>query len=418
MATKKYVSLAKLSTFLDKLKTTFASLNHTHSISDLTDYTVDAALSDTSTNPVQNKVIDAEFDSIATAMNALESAVDGKASATHTHSIIDIEEIETVTNRTLLGECTSTGNEYINLKSVDFMSLSGKSVTTTVGDTEYEGICTSSVLDYYIDAGDYNIHYNLIDGMTSISPVPASGTVIKLESIESATVIPEEYIPDTIARQTDIDEKADAADPVFTGAFSQNRKENSTIGRYSHTEGNMTIASDQSSHAEGEQTTASGLYSHAEGSNTTASRVSSHAEGCYTTASGDYSHAEGYYTTASGVSSHAEGYNTTASGNRQHVQGENNIADPDGTYAHIVGNGRNGVNAEPSNAHTLDWDGNAWFAGDVYVGSTSGTHKDSGSKMLATVSDVEKVGSRVTGSVDSDGNYVVMFNDNFEWAAE
>lgn len=37
-----------------------------------------------------------------------------------------------------------------------------------------------------------------------------------------------------------------------------------------------------------------------------------------------------------------------------------------------------------SNAHTLDWSGNAWFAGDVYVGSTSGTNKDAGSKKLAT----------------------------------
>ena len=34
-----------------------------------------------------------------------------------------------------------------------------------------------------------------------------------------------------------------------------------------------------------------------------------------------------------------------------------------GDYAHIVGNG---INADyRSNAHTLDWDGNAWFAGNV-----------------------------------------------------
>ncbi len=83
---KKYVSLSKLATFLDKLKTTFASLNHTHNLSDLTDYSVDTALSDTSTNPVQNKVLNEEFDSIATAMNVLEAAIDGKADSSHTHS--------------------------------------------------------------------------------------------------------------------------------------------------------------------------------------------------------------------------------------------------------------------------------------------------------------------------------------------
>jgi hypothetical protein len=55
---------------------------------------------------------------------------------------------------------------------------------------------------------------------------------------------------------------------------------------------------------------------------------------------------------------------------------------------HIVGNGD--VNSDTrSNAHTLDWDGNAWFAGDVYIGSTSGTNKDAGSKKLATEDYVE-----------------------------
>ena len=53
-----------------------------------------------------------------------------------------------------------------------------------------------------------------------------------------------------------------------------------------------------------------------------------------------------------------------------------------GKYAHIVGNGTS--TSACSNAHTLDWEGNAWYQGDVYVGSTSGTNKDDGSKKLAT----------------------------------
>ena len=36
---------------------------------------------------------------------------------------------------------------------------------------------------------------------------------------------------------------------------------------------------------------------------------------------------------------------------------------PNNQYAHIVGNGDDEDNR--SNAHTLDWNGNAWFAGDV-----------------------------------------------------
>lgn len=110
-----------------------------------------------------------------------------------------------------------------------------------------------------------------------------------------------------------------------------------------------------------------GEYAQAFGENTIASGIHSHAEGNITTASGDCSHAEGLY--------------TIASGENQHVQGKYNISDT--TSAHIVGNGteRN----IRSNAHTLDWQGNAWFAGDVYTGSTSGTNKDDGSVKLPVV---------------------------------
>ena len=107
-----------------------------------------------------------------------------------------------------------------------------------------------------------------------------------------------------------------------------------------------------------------------------------------TTSYGESSHAEGKETTAIGFASHAEGLRTIASGRGSHAEGMYNIQsavslfDNRGTYVHIVGNGT-AENAR-SNAHTLDWDGNAWFAGDVYVGSTSGTNKDTGSKKLAT----------------------------------
>lgn len=105
------------------------------------------------------------------------------------------------------------------------------------------------------------------------------------------------------------------------------------------------------------------------------------AFGSGTIASGEYSHAEGAGPEASGAASHAEGRGTKAQGNNQHVQGKYNISDT--TSAHIVGNGTE-YNAR-SNAHTLDWSGNAWFAGDVYTGSTSGTNKDDGSVKLPVV---------------------------------
>ena len=180
-------------------------------------------------------------------------------------------------------------------------------------------------------------------------------------------------------------------------------------GRSSHAEGDLTIASGRSSHAEGDLTKASGYSSHAEGCDTKASGYSSHAEGCDTTASGQFSHAEGYstkasgndshaegsYTKATGNHSHAEGEHTIASGNDQHVQGRYSIEDTENQYAHIVGNGNSDASVPYySNAHTLDWQGNAWFAGNVYVGSTSGKNMDEGSSKLATVKYVDEKSSK------------------------
>lgn len=106
----------------------------------------------------------------------------------------------------------------------------------------------------------------------------------------------------------------------------------------------------------------------AEGKGTVASGEYSHAEGHKTLAFGEASHAEGWNTTVSGFYSHAEGLGTIASGFSSHVQGKNNLIDQNNNYAHIVGNGNS--YEERSNAHTLDWDGNAWFAGDIKLGGT------------------------------------------------
>lgn len=148
-------------------------------------------------------------------------------------------------------------------------------------------------------------------------------------------------------------------------------------GSCSHAEGRITTASGYASHAEGMVSTASGQYchaegygtiskgdaTHAEGRGTTASGFSTHAEGSNTIASGMHAHAEGNNTKAGGVYSHAEGSNTEAKGNTQHVQGKYNVIDESNEYAHIVGGGTS--ENKRKNIHTLDWDGNAEYAGDV-----------------------------------------------------
>ena len=140
-------------------------------------------------------------------------------------------------------------------------------------------------------------------------------------------------------------------------------------GGYSHAEGTECQATNSGAHAEGSGCRAEGRYSHAEGFLSQATANYSHAEGYTTKVTGQKSHAEGSNTIASGAVSHAEGGYTEAASQYQHAQGSYNIVDSNGKYAHIVGNGTSST--ARSNAHTLDWQGNAWFAGNVYIGGTS-----------------------------------------------
>lgn len=101
---------------------------------------------------------------------------------------------------------------------------------------------------------------------------------------------------------------------------------------------------------------------------------------------GNYSTIQGYGTKASKVAGHAEGYFTFASSSYQHTEGKYNIEDTNGKYVHITGNGSN---LKRSNAHTLDWSGNAWFAGSIKIGGTG--QDDSTAKEIATKEYIDNV---------------------------
>lgn len=180
---------------------------------------------------------------------------------------------------------------------------------------------------------------------------------------------------------------------VYNGIASDHKDKIVTAGENSEifNSSSLNVVGNSYAHAEGEGTLASGRSSHAEGEGSAATGYASHTEGSETIASDLSAHAEGTRTVASNYASHAEGYQTIAAGMYQHVQGIWNIEDGptddhDGQYAHIVGNG-NGDD-ERSNAHTLDWAGNAWFAGEVKIGGTS--QDDATAKTLATTEYVDK----------------------------
>lgn len=92
---------------------------------------------------------------------------------------------------------------------------------------------------------------------------------------------------------------------------------------------------------------------------------------------GDGIHVEGAATFGRGTGAHIEGQGTWGIGNGTHIQGRFNDFDliqdyglggyqyttNASNYAHVVGNGT--AMDKRSNAHTLDWDGNAWYAGRI-----------------------------------------------------
>lgn len=213
-------------------------------------------------------------------------------------------------------------------------------------------------------------------------------------------------------------------------------------GDQSHAEGYYTEATSKFAHSEGIRTSATSSAAHAEGADAVASEECAHAEGRFTSAHGKYSHAQGYKSKALGNYSDASGLFTISTGAFSSVRGTRNIKDTTltsrasgtefdiskataynsetkyaknaivfdeegryyisktsnnsgsltntaywtaardfrGKYLEIVGNGIDDDN--PSNAYTLDWEGNGWFRGTVKVGGTS--QDDLESKELAT----------------------------------
>lgn len=214
-------------------------------------------------------------------------------------------------------------------------------------------IVGNKIVDELPEVGDPGILYLVMNeaGTAYTSYIYANDKWVKLAVIDFS-----KYVP--ITRK--VNEKALDTDIVLTAT---------DIG------GDRTKATGENSHAEGSQCEAIGDSSHAEGIQTKASGLWSHVEGSQTRANGPGSHAEGTGSWATGPSSHAEGYGTEAAGKYQHVQGKHNVIDEANKFADIVGNGADILNR--SNAYALDWDGNLYLKGGVYVNcnadSTGGT---------------------------------------------
>lgn len=151
--------------------------------------------------------------------------------------------------------------------------------------------------------------------------------------------------------------------PTFTSSINMGRKAGSEVGYDSVAIGRECVSSLDYCVAIGDTASATNYSAVAIGTDVVAGGMYSFAEGYQAKSLGYVSHAEGGYTESTADYSHAEGYGTIANVTGQHVQGTYNLRDEDYKYLHIVGNGDS--NSSRSNAHTIDKNGNGWFAGAV-----------------------------------------------------
>lgn len=324
------------------------------------------------------------------------------------------------------------GNCYLQLlkpmpTNEDF-SLTIGDITQTISLEYQETDYGSNILDAHGEVIGY-IYTNIADTVTSViiyffDLVYEDGVHISLYSLSNIKKIDSEYIPSDL-------NKLDKINPSGTGSFSINRMPYSDIGEYSHAEGEFNVAS--------------GRCSHAEGAYTAAHHRSTHVQGEYNLEDNQNGEVYKIQTNVSFGGATAVTYSNSYF--IDEVNRTINLSEPltscfineitkrpayfwynnkfycmeegksysqidqlgviwadstRGKYAHIVGNGENDANR--SNAHTLDWEGNAWYSGDVYVGSTSGTNYDEGSKKLATEKYIiDKFNSTEVGSLNIDG---------------
>ena len=100
--------------------------------------------------------------------------------------------------------------------------------------------------------------------------------------------------------------------------------------------------------------------------------------GKYGRTSGAYNVARGYACEARGRYTIADGSHGNASGRPQETFGQFNIPDDTQKYMAIGGNGTD--NEHRSNAYMLDYDGNAYFSGNVKIGGTPTDDNDAATK--------------------------------------
>lgn len=405
----KYLDLSGLTTYDGKIKAHIntalsnkADKTHNHTVADITDLTVTAT----------------ELNHIDGVTSNIQAQLDSKVDGEHTHSWNDIDDkpfYETEPVMTTVVPTLTFNNWYYEEETALSPFVAGQK-----GNVIYDGVAYNDVPcvddDGVVILGnvdgrfnDYPFSVYIVNGYlfvrTPYTDGEVSHTIQVAIGVTEVVGIDEKFLP-KFAGEVVTGKTFDGQEGVG-GIYAEifnDYSGNVATGAYAHAEGKQTFALGDNSHSEGTETTASGTNSHVEGEYSEAKGSASHAEGysCVTEA-GYGNHSEGFFTKSAGTASHSEGYYTIASSDYQHVQGQYNAEDTTGTYAHIVGNGDYNTR---SNAHTLDWDGNAWFAGDVTVTDDNG-NSVSVLGLINRISELETMLGQVSTLLDEVNGEVV-----------
>ena len=276
--------------------------------------------------------------------------------------------------------CFAIGNGVA--VSADSFSFTGELDTNF---SHVEGVANTAISDATHAEGSYNIvgckAYRILESnieessytLDSVKGLVAgdvyslkinnnyndNGEIVSVDA-SSNKVIVTNFVSDTLMEITD--------NASIANTFKINEKPflgTIDFAYNSHVEGAMNRVLADEGHAEGRKNTTIGRYGHTEGRRNIAG-YAAHAQNTGNIALGINSTAMGKYTQASGESSVSMGNNTIAYGDNQLVIGKYNTIDNTGKYAYIVGNGTSPT--VRSNAHTLDWNGDAEYARNLTVG--------------------------------------------------
>lgn len=293
---------------------------------------VDAALSSTSTNPVQNKVIKSAIDGIEVGGRNYILGSNTKLATPNDSIYLDLSS--DFTNEKIQGKKICLSLEY-GLDSLKWLSGTssykrlGISFTITYTDN------SKQYIENFVDISTAQTMHKRINTFFTlknkgIKSIGKFGMYFQATTVEGSGYIakPKLEIANKATDWTQAPEDVASKELYGGSTINVGRKTGTTIG--------------DCSSAIGALTTASGSYSHAEGSSTTAS--------------GDCSHAEGISTTAL-TNQHAQGhFNNTTTATDNSLNGTSN-----GT-AFVIGNG---TNVSSSNAFRV--------TGKGYVYATNAT---------------------------------------------